>query len=125
MPTDSCGSTVKGLTGTGSKSLTQDTAGVPGPVEAEDQFGASVELTDSNKDGRAELVADAFAENEGAGSVWPFKSGTSGITATGSTSFGAASRSVGLAPTDRRRGRASRRAWRQVTRLWSAPWRTR
>lgn len=81
----------KGLTGTGSKSFTQDTAGVPGAAEAEDQFGASVELTDSNNDGRAELVAGAFAENEGAGSVWLFKSGTSGITATGSTSFGAAS----------------------------------
>ncbi|MFF2183759.1 hypothetical protein [Streptomyces sp. NPDC058155] len=43
---------------------------------------------DSNKEGRAELVAGAFAENEGAGSVWHFKSGTSGITATGSTAFG-------------------------------------
>ncbi|MEU0698200.1 FG-GAP and VCBS repeat-containing protein [Streptomyces niveus] len=81
----------KGLTGTGSKSFTQDTAGVPGASEAEDQFGASVELTDSNKDGRAELVAGAFAENAGAGSVWLFKSVTSGVTATGSTSFGAAS----------------------------------
>ncbi|MGW6770019.1 FG-GAP and VCBS repeat-containing protein [Streptomyces sp. NPDC055037] len=81
----------KGLTGTNSKSFTQDTADVPGAAEADDQFGASVELTDSNKDGRAELVAGAFAENAGAGSVWLFKSGTSGITATGSTTFGAAS----------------------------------
>lgn len=81
----------KGLTGTGSKSFTQDTASVPGAAEAEDQFGGSVELTDSNKDGRADLVAGASAENEGAGSVWLFKSGTSGVTATGSTSFGAAS----------------------------------
>ncbi|MET9558154.1 FG-GAP and VCBS repeat-containing protein [Streptomyces sp. NPDC006645] len=81
----------KGLTGTSSKSFTQDTAGVPGAAEAEDQFGGSVELTDSNNDGRAELVAGAFAENAGAGSIWLFKSGTSGVTATGSTSFGAAS----------------------------------
>ncbi|MFC8074485.1 FG-GAP and VCBS repeat-containing protein [Streptomyces sp. NPDC057307] len=81
----------KGLTGTGSKSFTQDTTSVPGAAEAEDQFGGSVELTDSNKDGRADLVAGASAENEGAGSVWLFKSGTSGVTATGSTSFGAAS----------------------------------
>ncbi|MFJ9029049.1 FG-GAP-like repeat-containing protein [Streptomyces sp. NPDC102274] len=80
----------KGLTGTGSKSFTQNTAGVPGTAEAQDQFGSSVELTDSDRDGRAELVAGAFAENKGAGSVWLFKSGTSGITATGSTSFGAA-----------------------------------
>lgn len=81
----------KGLTGTGSKSFTQDTAGVPGAGETQDQFGSSVELTDSNKDGRAELVVGAYAENNGAGSIWLFKSGTSGITATGSTTFGAAS----------------------------------
>ncbi|MCL7380102.1 FG-GAP and VCBS repeat-containing protein [Streptomyces sp. 35G-GA-8] len=81
----------KGLTGTGSISFSQNTAGVPGVSEATDQFGASVRLTDSNRDGRAELVAGAFAENEGAGSVWLFKSGTSGVTTTGSTSFGAAS----------------------------------
>ncbi|MFF1958029.1 FG-GAP-like repeat-containing protein [Streptomyces sp. NPDC058220] len=80
----------KGLTGTGSVSYSQDTAGVPGTAEARDQFGGSVKLTDSNKDGRAELVAGAFAENSGAGSVWLFKAGASGITPTGSTSFGAA-----------------------------------
>ncbi|OEJ62787.1 hypothetical protein BGM19_03735 [Streptomyces agglomeratus] len=80
-----------GLTGTGSKSFSQDTAGVPGAAESHDQFGGSVHLTDSNADGRAELTAGAFAENAGAGAVWLFKAGTSGITATGSTSFGAAS----------------------------------
>ncbi|MEW1613913.1 MULTISPECIES: FG-GAP-like repeat-containing protein [unclassified Streptomyces] len=82
----------KGLTGTGSKSFTQNTAGVPDTAEARDQFGGSVRLTDSNKDGRAELVAGAFAENDGAGAVWLFKTTSgSGITATGSTTFGATS----------------------------------
>ncbi|MGW0545988.1 FG-GAP and VCBS repeat-containing protein [Streptomyces altiplanensis] len=80
-----------GLTGTGAKSFSQDTAGVPGTAEARDHFGSSVHLTDSNADGRAELIAGAPAENSGAGSVWLLKSGTSGVTATGSTSFGAAS----------------------------------
>ncbi|MBT2505487.1 FG-GAP repeat protein [Streptomyces sp. ISL-98] len=80
-----------GLTGTGSKSFSQDTEGVPGGAESHDQFGASVHLTDSNADGRAELTAGAFAENSGAGSVWLFKASTSGITATGSTTFGSTS----------------------------------
>jgi len=79
----------KGLTGTGAKGFTQNTAGVPDSSEAQDQFGASVRLTDSNKDRRAELVVGAFAENDGAGAVWLFKTGKSGITATGATAFGA------------------------------------
>ncbi|MEV7843799.1 FG-GAP and VCBS repeat-containing protein [Streptomyces cyaneofuscatus] len=81
----------KGLTGTGAKSFTQNTAGVPGSAEAHDQFGGSVRLTDSNKDRRAELIVGAFAEDKGAGGVWLFKTGKSGITATGATNFGAGS----------------------------------
>ncbi|MFJ9638569.1 FG-GAP and VCBS repeat-containing protein [Streptomyces sp. NPDC101178] len=81
----------KGLNGTGAKSFTQNTAGVPGSAEARDQFGASVRLTDSNKDRRAELIVGAFAENNGEGGVWLFKTGKGGITATGATTFGAGS----------------------------------
>ncbi|MFF3691679.1 FG-GAP and VCBS repeat-containing protein [Streptomyces sp. NPDC002187] len=80
-----------GLTGSGAKSFSQDTAGVPGSAEARDYFGASVRLVDSNADGRAELAAGAYAENAGAGSLWLFKTGASGITATGSTTFGSTS----------------------------------
>ncbi|GGZ37487.1 hypothetical protein GCM10010387_34560 [Streptomyces inusitatus] len=79
-----------GLTGTGAKSFTQNTDKVPGASEAHDQFGTAVRLMDSDRNGRAELVVGAFAENDGAGSVWLFKSDKSGVTATGSTSFGAA-----------------------------------
>ncbi|MET8346398.1 FG-GAP and VCBS repeat-containing protein [Streptomyces microflavus] len=79
----------KGLTGTGAKGFTQNTAGVPDTSEARDQFGGTVQLTDSNKDRRAELIVGAAAENNGAGAVWLFKTGKSGITATGSTTFGA------------------------------------
>ncbi|CAL9494179.1 FG-GAP and VCBS repeat-containing protein [Streptomyces sp. Tu 3180] len=78
-----------GLTGTGAKSFTQNTSGVPGTAETEDHFGSAVHLTDADGNGRAELVASAPAENAGAGSVWLLKSATSGITATGATSFGA------------------------------------
>ncbi|MFI6486862.1 FG-GAP-like repeat-containing protein [Streptomyces sp. NPDC050564] len=77
-----------GLTGTGSKSYSQDTANVPGTAEAEDYFGDAVFLTDANADGRAELAVGARGENGGAGAVWLFKSTTSGTTATGSKSFG-------------------------------------
>ncbi|MGR4852434.1 FG-GAP-like repeat-containing protein [Streptomyces sp. LARHCF252] len=79
-----------GLTGTGAKSFSQDTAGVPGAVEAYDSFGYAVQLTDASGDGRAELAASASGENTGDGAVWLLKSTASGITATGSKSFGAA-----------------------------------
>ncbi|QWB24209.1 MULTISPECIES: FG-GAP-like repeat-containing protein [Streptomyces] len=79
-----------GLTGSGAKSFSQDTAGVPGAVEAYDSFGYAVRLTDASGDGRAELAASASGENTGDGAVWLLKSTASGITATGSTSFGAA-----------------------------------
>ncbi|MEU9474527.1 FG-GAP-like repeat-containing protein [Streptomyces sp. NPDC048191] len=79
-----------GLTGSGAKSFSQNTAGVPGTAEAEDYFGSSVRLTDTNGDGRAELVAGAYGENTGDGAVWLLKSTTSGVTATGARSFGGA-----------------------------------
>ena len=76
-----------GLTGTGAKSFSQDTAGVPGSAESYDNFGWAVLLADTNADGRSELVASAPAENTGDGAAWLLKSTTSGITATGSKSF--------------------------------------
>jgi hypothetical protein len=78
-----------GLTGTGAKSYSQDTAGVPGVAENNDRFGAAAELVDTNADGRAELIVGAPGENADAGSVWVFKSTSSGVTPTGSFTFGA------------------------------------
>ncbi|MEV0255235.1 FG-GAP-like repeat-containing protein [Streptomyces sp. NPDC050732] len=75
-----------GLTGTGAKAFSQDTAGVPGTAESHDFFGASVRLADSDGNGRAELVAGAYGENDGAGSVWLFRTTASGTTATGAKS---------------------------------------
>ncbi|MBC9714409.1 FG-GAP repeat protein [Streptomyces sp. TRM66268-LWL] len=80
-----------GLTGSGAKAFSQNTAGVPGGAEARDFFGSEVHLTDADRNGRAELIVSARGENAGAGSVWLFKSSSTGITATGSTTFGSAS----------------------------------
>ncbi len=77
-----------GLTGSGARSFSQDTSGVPGTAESEDHFGHSVLLTDANKDGRADLIAGARGENDGAGSVWVLRGTSTGITATGARSFG-------------------------------------
>ncbi|MDG9718528.1 FG-GAP-like repeat-containing protein [Streptomyces sp. DH24] len=79
-----------GLTGSSAKSFSQNTTGVPGTAESLDFFGSEVRLTDVNRDGRAELVAGAYGENTGDGAVWFLKSTTSGVTATGAKSFGAA-----------------------------------
>ncbi|MEU5578306.1 FG-GAP-like repeat-containing protein [Streptomyces huasconensis] len=75
-----------GLTGTGAKAFSQDTSGVPGTAETTDFFGGSVAFTDADGNGRAELAAGAYGENDGAGAVWLFKSASSGVTATGSKS---------------------------------------
>lgn len=78
-----------GLSGTGAEVFSQDTAGVPGTAEAKDRFGEATKLADVNGDGKADLVAGASGENSDAGSVWVFKSSASGVTPTGSFTFGA------------------------------------
>ncbi|MDN0200976.1 FG-GAP-like repeat-containing protein [Streptomyces sp. S.PNR 29] len=78
-----------GLTGTGATVFSQNTEGVPGTAENRDQFGRATRLLDGNGDGRAELVVGAPGENAGAGSVWVLRSTASGITPTGSFTFGA------------------------------------
>ncbi|MFJ3302294.1 FG-GAP-like repeat-containing protein [Streptomyces sp. NPDC086549] len=83
-----------GLTGTGAKSFSQDTAGVPGAAEKADQFGTQTALLDANGDKKDGLVVGDPAENADNGSVWVFSATSGGITASGSTSFGAAK--VGL-----------------------------
>ncbi|MEU1535419.1 FG-GAP and VCBS repeat-containing protein [Streptomyces fagopyri] len=79
-----------GLSGTGAKSYTQDTAGITGTAEAGDLFGEHLKLTDFTRDGRADLVIDT---NEQLGSdghwglVHLLKGSGAGITATGSKSY--------------------------------------
>ncbi|MGW6796824.1 VCBS repeat-containing protein [Streptomyces chartreusis] len=78
-----------GLTGTGAKGVNQNTDGVPGAAETKDVFGTATHLVDGNGDGRAELAVGAPGENADAGSVWVFRSSSTGITPTGSFTFGA------------------------------------
>ncbi|MDH6225884.1 MULTISPECIES: VCBS repeat-containing protein [Streptomyces] len=75
-----------GITGTGSQSLHQDSAGVPGSNEKYDMFGMDVKLDDVNGDGRADLTVGS-GENDGNGSITYLPSDGSRITATGSRSI--------------------------------------
>ncbi|MFI5689693.1 FG-GAP and VCBS repeat-containing protein [Streptomyces sp. NPDC051636] len=77
-----------GPTGSGAASFSQNTSGVPGTAETSDRFGGALHLVDANHDGRAEPAVGAPGENSDAGAVWVFKSTGSGITPTGSFTFG-------------------------------------
>ncbi|MEU3553440.1 FG-GAP repeat protein [Streptomyces fragilis] len=61
------------------RTITQDTAGVPGAGEAGDRFGASVAIGDTDKDGRADLVIGAPGENGSAGAVTVVRGATDGL----------------------------------------------
>ncbi|MGW1726671.1 FG-GAP-like repeat-containing protein [Streptomyces sp. NPDC002306] len=71
-----------GLTGTGSKVFSQNTAGVPGTAENGDRFGGRVALVGGH------VLVSAPRENSGSGAVWVFATGASGLATAGSVSFG-------------------------------------
>ncbi|CAM5341172.1 VCBS repeat-containing protein OS=Streptomyces alboniger OX=132473 GN=CP975_15005 PE=4 SV=1 [Streptomyces alboniger] len=75
-----------GLKGSGAKSYTQNTAGVPGSSETGDGFGMSVRLVDLDKNGKADLVTGSGYEN-GYGAITVLRGSASGLTTTGATSF--------------------------------------
>ncbi|MET9393443.1 FG-GAP and VCBS repeat-containing protein [Streptomyces sp. NPDC006624] len=77
-----------GLTGTGARSFTQNTAGVPGTAESADRFGASVRLSDLTGDGKADLSIGSDGENHPSGAVHSLRGTASGITTTKAVSFG-------------------------------------
>ncbi|WP_405737269.1 VCBS repeat-containing protein [Streptomyces sp. NBC_00028] len=56
-----------GLTTTGRKVFTQNSAGVPGSVEAGDGFGSALTTADLDGDGYADLVVGVGGEDTGAG----------------------------------------------------------
>jgi hypothetical protein len=60
------------------RTITQDTPGVPGAGEAGDRFGASVAIGDTDKDGKADLVIGAPGENGKAGAVTAVRGTASG-----------------------------------------------
>jgi hypothetical protein len=79
-----------GLSGTGAKSYTQDTSGITGTAESEDQLGAHLKLTDYTRDGRADLVVDTNEQlgyEDRWGLVHLLKGSGPGITTTGSKSY--------------------------------------
>lgn len=77
-----------GVTGTGAQAFHQDTAGVPGVAEADDQFGAATALLDVTGDGHRDLAASSTRENAQAGAVWSLRGTATGLTATDSVAFG-------------------------------------
>ncbi|MFJ9039193.1 N-acetylmuramoyl-L-alanine amidase [Streptomyces sp. NPDC102406] len=73
-----------GLTGTGAIAVSQDTAGVPGATETNDNFGTAVALGDFSGYGRADLVIGTAGEDAGNGTLMyvPSNSGGPGLTQT-------------------------------------------
>ena len=74
-----------GLTATGSQLWCQDSPGIAGAAEFEDNFGAALVAGDFNSDGRADLGVGALGENDFAGVVHVlYGAAASGLTAAGS-----------------------------------------
>ncbi|OEJ59577.1 hypothetical protein BGM19_17875 [Streptomyces agglomeratus] len=70
-----------GITGTGSQWIARDTAGVPGDVAWNDNFGDTVRLRDTNRDGYADLYATGITADS-----LRLPGTASGITTTGVSS---------------------------------------
>jgi hypothetical protein len=87
-----------GLTASGSKLWTQNTAGVPGAAEFIDAFGSSLAAGDLNRDGRADLAigapGEAIGTLEDAGNVTVLRGASAGLTATGAVAFSQDSASI-------------------------------
>ncbi|MFC9131078.1 FG-GAP-like repeat-containing protein [Streptomyces sp. NPDC057099] len=77
-----------GVSRTGARTLTQDTAGVPGAAEAIDYFGSDVLLADVTKDGHAEFTITAGFEDEGIGAVTALRGSATGPVTDGARTFG-------------------------------------
>jgi hypothetical protein len=80
-----------GLTGAGSQTWNQDSAGVPGAAETFDYFGLHLTLGNLNGDGRADLVVGQPHEDVGsaadAGAVNVLYGAGAGLTASGAQSW--------------------------------------
>ncbi|MDG4860193.1 FG-GAP and VCBS repeat-containing protein [Streptomyces sp. T-3] len=87
-----------GLTGTGSKAVHQDTEGVPGAGEAYDRFGSDTRLTDTNRDGHADLAVGAPMENTSNGALWSLRGSADVVTTTHAVSFSAATAGLSQDP---------------------------
>lgn len=77
-----------GLTGTGSQGISQNTSGVPGAAEKNDEFGWTVSMLNVNSDGWADLIVGAPLENGTDGAVSLLKGTATGVTGSGSVTVG-------------------------------------
>ncbi|MEV2252052.1 integrin-like protein [Streptomyces sp. NPDC050147] len=84
-----------GPTTTGAKRFSQNTTGVPGAAESNDEFGAQVRLADFDRDGRADLAATAPYEDSGNGAVWQLHGAGAGLSTAGADVFSAADYGLG------------------------------
>ncbi|GGP91747.1 FG-GAP-like repeat-containing protein [Streptomyces griseomycini] len=80
--------TSAGLTGSGSKGVSQDTSGIPGSTESNDRLGSAVSLTDLSGYGRADLTIGADGEDTSDGVVLYLPSSSTGLGYGGSYVFG-------------------------------------
>jgi hypothetical protein len=84
--------TAAGLSGTGSQLFTQDSPGVPGVVEADDEFGFALGAGDFNRDGFTDLAVGAPGEDyagapDRGGAVNVLRGSAGGVTGSGSPLF--------------------------------------
>ncbi|MCJ0873618.1 FG-GAP-like repeat-containing protein [Streptomyces sp. AP-93] len=77
-----------GITTTGAKSFTQNSAGIPDTSEINDKFGHSIRVLDSDKNGKPEVYVGGPGEYYSAGRVWQLKTDTTGVMSAGATIFG-------------------------------------
>ncbi|WUD74149.1 FG-GAP repeat protein [Streptomyces sp. NBC_00510] len=93
-----------GLTATGAKSWSQNSSGIPGTAEKGDRWGGQVRLADPDRDKRSGLLASAPGENTDDGAVWVLATGSGGVSASGSWTYGGGS--LGASSVDARFGAA-------------------
>ncbi|MEW2808673.1 FG-GAP-like repeat-containing protein [Streptomyces massasporeus] len=77
-----------GVSRTGARTVTQDTAGVPGSAEADDYFGSDVLLADVSKDGHPDFTVTAGFEDEGIGAITALRGSATGPVTDGARTFG-------------------------------------
>ncbi|OEV28997.1 hypothetical protein AN219_18855 [Streptomyces nanshensis] len=83
--------TADGPSATRTRTITQNSAGVPGTSEKGDQFGARLDAGDVNGDGYADLAAgvpfEAIGKKSAAGAVVLLKGRSGGLSGTGAQAF--------------------------------------
>ncbi|GAB2953502.1 FG-GAP repeat protein [Streptomyces pseudoechinosporeus] len=77
-----------GVTGTGTQVFHQNTSGVPGVAETNDEFGTAAALLDVDGNGHRDLAVASTAENADNGAVWLLRGASSGLTTTSAFAFG-------------------------------------